>query len=113
MDSDYSPTLQPRNLDRMVKVLEKGTTIDGVHYQPASVSILSTKGHHSWLRIVLTEGKNREIKKLAGKFNVIVKTLKREQYGCFSLNKIPPGCALEAKAPRFLLRECADFEQRH
>eukprot|EP01138_Halocafeteria_seosinensis_P009387 gb/GECG01009592.1/.p1 GENE.gb/GECG01009592.1/~~gb/GECG01009592.1/.p1 ORF type:complete len:341 (+),score=23.98 gb/GECG01009592.1/:1-1023(+) len=103
----------PRNLDRMVKVLEKGTTIDGVQYQPALVSILSTKGHHSWLRIVLTEGKNREIKKLAGKFNVIVKTLKREQYGCFSLNNIPPGCALEAKAPRFLLRECAEFEHRH
>ena len=93
----------------MVKVLEKGTTVDGVQYQPASVSILSTKGHHSWLRIVLTEGKNREIKNLAGKFNVIVKTLKREQFGCFALNKIPPGSALETKAPKQLIRECATF----
>ncbi len=78
-----------------LKQLEKGAKIDGVHYAPAKV-ILEEQGDkqgksNQWLRITLTEGKNREVRKLCEHIGLQVSRLLREAYGPFSLGKLPRG----------------------
>ena len=46
---------------------------------------------NSWYRVVLTEGKNREVRKLVQHFGGMVNKLVRIQYGPFHLDKIDPG----------------------
>ena len=54
---------------------------------------------NTWYRVVLTEGKNREIRRLFEHFNCVVNRLIRVQYGPFHLGllksgevkEVPPG----------------------
>lgn len=41
----------------MLKELARGVVIEQVRYKPVRISLLSTKGKHSWLEITLFEGK--------------------------------------------------------
>jgi 23S rRNA pseudouridine2605 synthase len=65
-------------------------TIDGVNYRGAEFVEEKDKGgrSNSWYRVVLTEGKNREIRKLVEHFGGMVNRLIRVQYGPFELGKL-------------------------
>ena len=62
------------NLTRLEE-LEKGTTIDGITYQPCKITIDSKQATNAWLTISLTEGKNREIRKLMSSIDLEVARL--------------------------------------
>ena len=53
---------------------------------------------NTWYRVLLTEGKNREIRKLMEHFGCVVNRLIRVQYGPFHLGKLQQG-ALEEVPP--------------
>src|SRR5262249_54376826 len=44
--------------------LKSGATVDGVRYGPATAELERIKGSNAWASVSLTEGKNREVKKL-------------------------------------------------
>jgi 23S rRNA pseudouridine2605 synthase len=71
--------------------LRKGVTVDGVKYQPMEVTLDSTKGSNSWLTVVLTEGKNREIRRVMEHIGVQVNRLMRVAYGPFQLGALKEG----------------------
>jgi 23S rRNA pseudouridine2605 synthase len=77
------------NMDRLQK-LAKGIRIDGISYGPIKVE-LEKDGINAWLKISLTEGKNREIKKVLEYFGLQVNRLIRVSFGPFILGGLATG----------------------
>jgi 23S rRNA pseudouridine2605 synthase len=82
------------DLDR----LAQGITIDRVKYEPVIADLERVKGMNSWAAVSLTEGKNREVKRLMEHLGLKVARLIRVQYGPFHLGQLEPGHAEEIPA---------------
>lgn len=75
-----------------IKQLSRGVTVNGVRYRGAKITEdRKPTGANTWYTIVLTEGKNREIRKLMEHFGCVVNRLIRTSYGPFTLNDLPEG----------------------
>jgi 23S rRNA pseudouridine2605 synthase len=75
-----------------IAALAKGVTIDGIFYRGAEFTVEKDEGRaNRWYRCVLTEGKNREIRKLFEHFGCVVNRLIRVQYGPFLLGDLASG----------------------
>ena len=83
---------------KKLKALLKGTVIDGVEYGPVKAEIESTQGSNSWLLVTLSEGKNREIRKVMKSIGLDVARLIRLSYGPFQLGSQKKGEAREVPA---------------
>ncbi|MBC7839526.1 MAG: rRNA pseudouridine synthase [Nitrospiraceae bacterium] len=68
-----------------------GVVEDGDRLQCHSVKIQKSSGRESHLEVVLTQGKNREIRKLFMALRHEVTRLRRIQYGPFKLEDLPSG----------------------
>lgn len=77
------------------KKLQKGVTIKGIHYAPCQVEIERVQGTNSWLSVTLTEGKNREIRKIMDFVHLPVTRLIRIAYGPFQLGNLEKGAVRE------------------
>jgi 23S rRNA pseudouridine2605 synthase len=80
------------NLD--IDALQQGMTIDGVTYREVNVEPekdFAQKGQNSWLQVTLTEGKNREIRRIMDYFDLSVNRLIRTSYGPYELGDLQPG----------------------
>lgn len=76
--------------------LKSGITVEGVRYQGVKVAPEGEKtGRNSWNIMTLTEGKNREIRKLMAYFHLEVSRLVRLSYGPFELGKLPKSAMVE------------------
>ena len=75
--------------------LAKGTTVDGVHYGPVTAELERAKGPYAWATLSLTEGKNREVKRLMEHLGLKVARLIRVSFGPFHLGHLPEGAAEE------------------
>jgi len=67
---------------------------DGTETRPAQVRVLGTRrgGATTWLEIVLTEGKNRQVRRMCSAVGHDVETLVRVGIGRLGLGDLPPGC---------------------
>ena len=83
--------------------LEKGVTIEGINYGAVKIEIESQNGTNSWLSVTLSEGKNREIRKLMNSIGLEVARLIRLSYGPFQLGSLKKGEVREI--PQKVLRE--------
>jgi len=79
------------NFPQLQKSLQQGIIIDGIHYAPATIAISSSTGHNSWLDIAITEGKNREVRRILEHFGLTVNRLIRTDYGPFQLGTLAVG----------------------
>jgi 23S rRNA pseudouridine2605 synthase len=77
--------------------LKKGLTVEGVKYGSVQASLDRQQGDNAWLTMALTEGKNREIRKLCGHFGWAVSRLIRLSYGPFQLGSLESGQVEEVK----------------
>ena len=77
--------------DKVLARIRKGVTVDGVKYGPIDIKILQSDKSNKWLQMTLQEGKNREIRKVLGAFDIQVSRLIRTSYGGFSLEGLKPG----------------------
>ncbi|MDD4520023.1 MAG: rRNA pseudouridine synthase [Alphaproteobacteria bacterium] len=71
--------------------LEKGVTVEGIHYAPIEFDIDSVNGANTWVNVTLTEGKNREIRRVMKYFGLEVSRLIRLSYGPFQLGNLKRG----------------------
>lgn len=106
--------IQPESIAK----LARGITVDGVHYGPIivrpepvsprdSAPRLTrqearrednvTTGRNRWVEVTLTEGKNREIRRVFESLGHTVSRLIRTSYGPFTLGKLPRGMVMEMK----------------
>lgn len=82
--------------------LANGITVDGVRYGPIEAR-LERGGANSWITLSLTEGKNREVRRVLEALGLKVNRLIRIAYGPFQLGTLPPGAVEEI--PRKVLKD--------
>lgn len=75
--------------------LKKGITIDGMRYGGIAATLDSQKGGNIWLTFTITEGKNREVRRVLEALGLKVNRLIRVSYGPFELRDMKPGEVLE------------------
>jgi 23S rRNA pseudouridine2605 synthase len=71
--------------------LVEGITIDGVRYGKIDANLERRTGRNQWVEMTLTEGKNREVRKVLEHFGLQVSRLIRTRYGPFDLEDLPLG----------------------
>lgn len=79
--------VSPRQLDR----LRQGILLDGFRTKPAEVAIVNENPKSTWLKMVLYEGRNRQIRRMCDKVNLTIKTLVRTEFGPYRLSGISLG----------------------
>ena len=82
--------------DRL-SALANGTVVDGIAYGPISARLDSREGRNAWLTVSLTEGRNREIKRVFESLGLAVNRLIRTGYGPFLLGGLARGAVAEVK----------------
>ena len=68
--------------------LDKGITVEGVHYASIKAELERQQGANAWLKVTLTEGKNREIRRVFNHLGYEVGRLIRTGYGPFELGQL-------------------------
>jgi 23S rRNA pseudouridine2605 synthase len=75
--------------------LIEGVTIDGVRYGKIEADLDGGKGRNQWILLTLTEGKNREVRRVLDHLGLQVSRLLRVGYGPFNLGDLPRGAVAE------------------
>lgn len=74
-----------------------GIEIDGVRYGKIDANLERRTGRNGWLEMTLTEGKNREVRRVLEHFGLEVSRLIRTRYGPFLLADLPVGAVHEVR----------------
>jgi len=78
--------------------LADGVTVEGVHYGSINANLERRTGRNCWIEMSLTEGKNREVRRVLEHFDLKVSRLIRTAYGPLSLAGLEPGDADEVQS---------------
>lgn len=92
--------------------LKDGTTVEGVHYGPIDAKLDKAQEKadgraNLWITVSLTEGKNREVRKVLDSLGLKVNRLIRMAYGPFQLGNLEAG-EVEEVGPRVIRELLAD-----
>ena len=75
--------------------LADGVTIEGMHYGSINANLERRTGRNCWVEMSLTEGKNREVRRVLAHLGLQVSRLIRTSYGPFQLAGLEPGQVTE------------------
>ncbi|MFQ3306995.1 MAG: 23S rRNA pseudouridine2605 synthase [Candidatus Midichloriaceae bacterium] len=87
--------------NNMINELEMGLKIGEVQYASIRVEFIRNKGSNNWYKIILTEGKNREIRNVFEYYNMQVSRLIRLSFGEFSAGNMKDGDLIEIDELQF------------
>ncbi|MDB5440199.1 MAG: hypothetical protein JWM33_2626 [Caulobacteraceae bacterium] len=88
--------------------LADGVTIEGVRYGAIEARLDKASGANCWITVGLTEGKNREVRRVLEHLGLQVNRLIRLSYGPFALGTLGAG-AVEEVGPRVIREQLADL----
>lgn len=71
--------------------LIEGVEIDGIRYGSIDANLERRTGANVWIEMILTEGKNREVRRVLEHLGLKVSRLIRTRYGPFLLGDLAPG----------------------
>jgi 23S rRNA pseudouridine2605 synthase len=71
--------------------LAEGVTIDGMNYGSIDANLERRTGRNCWIELSLTEGKNREVRRVLAHLGLQVSRLIRTSYGPFTVEGLEPG----------------------
>lgn len=71
--------------------LADGLAVEGVRYGPIHAKLDHASASNVWVTVSLTEGKNREVRRVLEHLGLTVNRLIRVAYGPFQLGLLPPG----------------------
>ena len=69
---------------------DKEIVIEGIKYCLKSIKLINKTGANSWYEVILTEGKNREVRRIFEHFGFEVNRLIRTSFGSYHLGKLKP-----------------------
>lgn len=87
----YRVTVFPIQSDEQIEKLSKGIYIDGRITAPAEVAVLQKYEGRDVLEIKISEGRNREVRRMCEAASLEVKRLKRTAIGTVKLGMLAPG----------------------
>ncbi len=79
---------------RLEELIE-GIEVDGMRYGRIDANLERRTGRNQWIELTLTEGKNREVRRVLEQLGLKVSRLIRVGYGSFALGTLPKGAAVE------------------
>ncbi|PZT89391.1 MAG: pseudouridine synthase [Citromicrobium sp.] len=77
--------------------LIEGIEVDGIRYGRIEADLERGSGKNRWIQLTLTEGKNREVRRVLEHLGLQVNRLMRIAYGPFELADLPRGQAVEIR----------------
>ena len=77
--------------------LSHGIEIDGMRYGSIEADLERGSGRNRWIVLTLTEGKNREVRRVLEHLGLEVNRLLRTGYGPFELADLPRGQAVQIR----------------
>jgi 23S rRNA pseudouridine2605 synthase len=83
--------------------LKRGIVIEGVRYGPIEAAVERQQASNCWLTVALSEGKNREVRRVLEALGLPVNRLIRIAYGPFQLGDLPAAACIEV--PGKILRD--------
>jgi 23S rRNA pseudouridine2605 synthase len=86
-------TISQAQLEELIHGIE----IEGVRYGKIDANMERRTGRNQWVEMTLTEGKNREVRRVLEHFGLEVSRLLRTAYGPYKLGDLPRGQAYELK----------------
>ena len=84
--------------DSHIKKIKMGIQINGIKHTVDNIKLKKKLKRNSWFEIKLTEGKNREIRKIFESLNLVVNRIIRTEYGNYSIKNIKLGEFKKIKA---------------
>lgn len=87
----YRARVRGRPTEESLAPLRAGLVLDGERFRPMEVAIERQGTSNAWLRLGLTEGRNREIRRALEHVGLPVNRLIRVAYGDFELGDLPRG----------------------
>jgi 23S rRNA pseudouridine2605 synthase len=75
--------------------LAEGITIEGIQYGSINANLERRTGRNAWIEMSLTEGKNREVRRVLAHLGLQVSRLIRTAYGPLTLAGLEPGAVDE------------------
>ena len=114
VEKTYQVQVAGRPQPDQVQQLLKGVWLSDGHVKAKRVKRLKSQGESTWLEIVLSEGKNREIRRMLARLNHKVMRLKRVAIGPVELGRLRSGKSRPLRAEELArLRRAADRVLRH
>jgi 23S rRNA pseudouridine2605 synthase len=83
--------------------LKDGITVDGVRYGSIDAKLERGQGANAWISVGISEGKNREVRRVLEALGLQVTRLIRIAYGPFQVGTLEPGAVEEI--PRKVLQD--------
>ena len=91
----YRARAHGRVTPEKIAALRDGVTVDGVTYAPIIAELERETGANNWIKVELTEGKKREVRRALESVGLEVNRLIRTEYGPFELGDLAPGAVEE------------------
>ena len=80
-----------------LEALSEGIEIDGIRYGSINANMERRTGRNQWVEVTITEGKNREVRRVLEHLGLQVSRLLRTAYGPIPLADLPRGAAVEIR----------------
>lgn len=94
--------------DKQIKSAANGIIIDNIKYRSVNISPINIKSDKNisnfWYQVTLTEGKNREIRKIFESFSTNISRLIRVQYDNIKLDSLPYNNIIEIDPSSLLIK---------
>ena len=94
----YRARAHGRVTPEKLEALAGGIEVDGVRYAPIKAELERETGTNNWIRVELSEGKKREVRRALESVGLDVNRLIRVSYGPFALGDLHPGAVEEVLA---------------
>ena len=96
--------------DKTLERWQRGLYLDGRRTAPAEVSVLGREKNNTWLRVVLREGRKRQISRVAAKLRHPVHRLIRVRIGPIHLGDLKSGLWRSLSKPE--LKQVQELKQQ-